>query len=268
MGVIDAALADLRSLEDLAARTTALSGIDPRAKVLATAVFIGVVVSFERHAVAAMLPLAAFPLLMAALGQVPARAVLRKLAVAAPLVLMIGLANPWLERTPWTLVPGITLAAGWWSLASLMLRFALTVSAALVLVASTGMMPLCAALSRLGVPRVFTTQLLLLWRFAFVLGEEAQRMSTARMLRALGRRAALRDYAALVGQLLLRALARAQRVHEALLARGFDGTLQPRQALCWRGRDTVFVTGWCALFLAVRAFDAARWLGGWVLGAA
>lgn len=268
MGVIDTALADLRTLDELAARPTALSRIDPRAKLLVTLAFVLAVVSFEPHAVSALLPLAVFPVAMAALGEVPAGAVLRKVLVAAPLAVMVGLANPWLDTAPWPVAGGVTLAAGWWSFASIVLRFVLTVSAAMVLVGGTGMMALCAGLARLGVPRVFTTQLLLLWRFAFVLGEEAQRVGTARALRALGRRPTLADYGPLAGQLLLRATSRAQRVHEALQSRRFDGELRTGRELRWRGADSVFLAGWCALFAALRMADLPRGLGVWLMGAA
>ena len=97
----------------------------------------------------------------------------------------------------------------------------------MLLLGGTGMHALCAALSRLGVPRVFTAQLLFLHRYLFVLAEEALRMSTAHRLRAApGRRLALSTYASLAGQLLLRAFDRAARVHQSMRARGFDGTLQ------------------------------------------
>ena len=85
---------------------------------------------------------------------------------------------------------GVELSAGWVSLASIVLRIALSVSAAVVLVGSTGMPALCAALARLGVPRVFTLQLLFLHRYLFVLVGEAQRLSTALDLRALSGRCA------------------------------------------------------------------------------
>lgn len=261
MGTLDAALADLRALDALAARPTRLSRIDPRAKLVTTFVFVLVVVSFERHAVAALLPLALFPLALAVLGEVPAAPVLRKLALAAPLALMVGIANPWLDRAPVPLFGDTTLAAGWWSFVSIQLRFVLTVGASLVLVAGTGMFALCAALARLGVPRVFTLQLLFLYRYAFVLGAEAARMATARRLRSAGRRATLRSYGPLLGQLLLRALQRAQRVHQAMTARGFDGSLPSLQRLRWQPSDTRFVCGWSAGFVLVRAFDLPQALG-------
>lgn len=268
MSRIGAALDDLRSLEALAGRDTAAARLDARAKLITTLAFVVTVVSFDRYTVSALLPLAAYPLLLAALGEVPAAPVLRKLALAAPFAVMVGLFNPLLDRTPLLALGDTTIAAGWVSFASILLRFALTVSAALVLVSCTGMHTLCAALGRLGVPRVFTAQLLFLFRYAFVLGAEAAQMTTARTLRAGGRPATLASYGPLAGHLLLRAFERAQRVHLAMTARGFDGELRSLREPRWTAHDTRFVLGWCAFFALARWIDLPQWLGAALLGGA
>ncbi len=54
-----------------------------------------------------------------------------------------------------------------------------------MLVATTGMPGVCSALERLGLPDVLATQMLLLYRYIFVLGEETMRMARARALRSL-----------------------------------------------------------------------------------
>ena len=266
MSRIDAALRDLRSLDALAARDTPLTRLDARAKVITTLAFIVVVVSFDRYAVAALLPLAAYPVLLAVLGEVPAAPLVRKLLLAAPFAVLVGMFNPLLDRTPMLAFGETTVAAGWVSFASILLRFALTVGAALVLVAGTGMHTLCAALGRLGVPQVLTAQLLFLFRYAFVLGAEAARMATARELRSGGRTLALSAYGPLAGHLLLRSFERARRVHLAMVARGFDGELRSLRTLRWSPRDTAFVLGWCAFFLLVRAADLPQALGRLLLG--
>jgi cobalt/nickel transport system permease protein len=258
---IDAAVADLRSLDLLAARDTPLARIDARAKLATTLAFIVTVVSFDRYAVAALLPLALYPVVLAVLGEVPAAALGRKLLYAAPFALMVGLANPLLDRAPLLVAGDLAIAGGWISFASILLRFVLTVGAALVLIAGTGMHTLCAALARLGAPRVFVAQLLFLYRYAFVLGGEAARTSTARRLRGAGRPLSLAVYATLAGHLLLRAFERAQRIHWAMLARGFEGELRSLQRLHWRGADTRFVLGWCSYFALARAVDLPLLLG-------
>jgi cobalt/nickel transport system permease protein len=266
MSRIDAALRDLRSLDALAARDTPLTRLDARAKVIATLAFIVVVVSFDRYAVAALLPLAAYPVLLAVLGDVPAAPLARKLVLAAPFAVLVGIFNPLLDRAPMLAFGETTVAAGWVSFASILARCALTVGAALVLVAGTGMHALCAALARLGVPQVLTAQLLFLFRYAFVLGGEAARMAAARELRSGGRALALSAYGPLAGHLLLRSFERAQRVHLAMVARGFDGELRTLRAPRWSSRDTAFVLGWCAFFVLVRTVDLPQALGRLLLG--
>jgi len=264
---IDDALRDLRSLDTLAARPTSLTRFDPRAKLLATLAFIVTVISFDRYTLAALLPFAVFPLALAAQGEVPLRLIIRKLLIASPFALMVGMFNPLLDRTPMLVLAGVDVSGGWISFASILLRFALTVAAALVLVAGTGFHEVCAGLNRLGVPQVFTTQLLFLHRYAYVLAGEAARMNAARELRACGAHALnLAAYASLLGHLLLRALERAQRIHQAMVARGFDGTVRSSRKMCWRTADTLFVTGWCAAFMLARMLDLPQLLGGLLVG--
>jgi len=261
MSRIDAALHDLRSLDALAGRDTPLARLDARAKVVTTLVFIVIVVSFDRYAVAAMLPLAVFPVVLAVLGDVPAAPLARKVLLAAPFAVLVGIFNPLLDRAPMLAFGDATVSAGWVSFASILVRFALSVSAALVLVASTGMHTLCVALARLGVPQALTAQLLFLFRYAFVLGAEASRSATARELRSGGRALALSAYGPLGGHLLLRAFERAQRIHLAMIARGFDGELRSLRTLHWSWRDTSFVLGWSVFFIVARAFDLPQSLG-------
>lgn len=266
MSRIDAALDDLRALDALAQRDTPLTRLDARAKLLVTLAFCLVVVSFPRHAVAPLLPLALYPVALAAWGDLPAAPLLRKLALAAPFVLLIGIFNPLFDTAPMLAVGPLQISGGWLSFLSILLRGALTLGAALVLVAGTGMLALCSALPRLGAPRGFATQLLFLHRYAFVLGGEAARMTTAHALRAGGRRPSLATFGTLVGHLLLRAFERARRIHRAMLARGFDGTFRSLQPGRWTGRDSAFVLVWIAYFALARQVDLPDRLGRLILG--
>jgi cobalt/nickel transport system permease protein len=263
-----AALQDLRALDTLAARDTPLARRDPRAKLLVTLLFIVTLVSFDRYRLGAMLPLALYPAVLAAEGLVPARTLWRTLCLAAPFAVLVALANPYFDRAPLLTLGGVEIAAGWVSFGTIVLRVALSVAAGVVLVGGTGMHALCAALARLGAPRVFTAQLLLMHRYVFVLADEAVRLQRAYALRASpGRRLPLALYAPLLGQLLLRAFDRAQRVHAAMLARGFDGQLRLAESCRWQRRDTAFTALWTAYFVLVRRFDLPQALGTMITGA-
>lgn len=261
---LDQTLQTLRALDAQAAgaaQTGQAGQFDPRALLLAALACIATVVSFERHTFTALLPLAAFPTVLAVRARLGWRTMGRTILLAMPWVLLLGLFNPLLERQTAVTLGGVAISGGWLSLVSMLLRAALAVGTTLALVGGTGMPALCNAMTRLRVPQALTLQLWLLYRCLFVLGAQAARMDTARRLRAGARpRMGLRTWAALLGHLLLRSVDQAQRLHQAMLARGFTGSL-PGAPLRWRVADSVFLFGWCAYFALVRSVDLPAWIG-------
>ena len=80
---------------------------------------------------------------------------------------------------------------------------------------------------RLGVPTVLVATLQFMVRYVQVLADELGRMVQARRARSF-RRSGL-DYGiltGLIGVLFVRAMERGERVHAAMLARGWDGTIR------------------------------------------
>lgn len=230
MSTPGSALAGLSRLDELARAATPVHRLDPRAKVLATLVYLVCVASFDRYEVLGLLPFVFYPVALAAAGGLPAGLLARRLAVVAPFALIVGAFNPLLDREVVAHVGPLAVTAGWVSYASIVLRFLLTAGVALVLVGVTGFTGVCLALSRLGLPRVFVTQLLLLYRYLFVLAGEGQ------------------------------------RIYQAMACRGFSGEVVPRQRLRFTGRDAVFLASWSAAFLAFRLVDVVPLLGRLVTG--
>ncbi len=258
---LETAAYDFGYLDALSARESPLHRLDPRAKVLTTLVFAVTIASFGKYAVLPLLPFALFPVSLAAAGGIPFGYLGRRLLLALPFVLLVGAFNPLLDRVPVPFGP-IALAGGWVSFVSILLRFVLTVSAVLVLIGVTSFHGVCAALEKLGLPAPLVTQLLVLYRYLFVLVEEAARMDRARSLRSFGRRGrGLRTAGALLGTLLLRTWGRAERIHMAMLSRGFDGVFRFQRPLRFGASGLVFIGGWSTLFLAFRLFDMPEALG-------
>jgi len=245
---------EIGRLDELSRLDSAIHRLDPRTKVLATAVFLGVVMSFPRHAVAALMPLFAYPLLVGARAGLPSGFLLRKILVASPFALLVASGNPFFDRAPLAFVGGHGIAGGWFSFASIMVRFVLTLWSALVLIATTGIHPLCAGLEQLGMPRIFGTQVLFLYRYLFVIAEQGARLHRAVTLRG-GGTLRLAAYGSLLGQWLLRAIDRATRIHQAMCARGFDGQVRilRRRQPTWR--DPAFLVAWSVFFLVARRWD-------------
>ena len=97
----------------------------------------------------------------------------------------------------------------------------------LVLATVSPWLDLLQAMRRLGVPRVLVATLQFMERYIHVLGEELARMSQARRARSFqgGSILSWRLLTGMLGMLLLRSFERAERVHSAMLARGWDGTI-------------------------------------------
>ena len=260
---IDTALHEIRRRDDLASQDTRLHRLDARAKVLATLFFLIAMLSLGRYEVSRLLPFAAFPLLLAAQGGVPLGLLLRRAALALPFVLFVGVFNPLIDRTVHLTIGHLAVTGGMLSFTSIMLRSLLAVTTGLVLVAVTGFDQICRALGRLGMPTALLVQLQFLYRYLFVLADEALRMLHARAQRcARHTRPGLREYRGLLGSLLLRTLDRAGRVHQAMLCRGFDGQMPDlRPTTPFGPAEWRFCATWGLFLVAVRILDLPLFLG-------
>lgn len=229
--------------------------------------FVLAMASFNRYAVAPLFPYFAFPVLAAAWARLPFGFLARKVMLVVPVAVLIALPNPFFEREIVFRVGDIEISGGWVSLVSILLRAMLATAAAVTLVAVTGFPAICGAMERLGMPKVLALQLLFLYRYLTVLGEEAVRVSSARELRAAGQRLSLRLYGALVGRLLVRTWDRAERIHMAMCARGFVGEFNVGRRTSFGIREWILVIACCAAFALLRFVDVSNVVGSALLGA-
>ena len=115
-----------------------------------------------------------FPIVACAMGGLSYGTIFRRSLVVLPFVVFIGVFNLFYDREPVFRIGTLAVTAGWVSFLSIVLRGLLSVQALLVLIGSTGYYGLCRSMQRLGVPAVFTTQLLFVYRYLFVLIEEGR----------------------------------------------------------------------------------------------
>jgi len=251
-------------LDRMAYLDSPIHRLDPRAKLIATFAFVVAVVSFPKYEVFGLAPFALFPVLVIGAAGVPYGLIARRVLAVSPFAIMIGLFNPLLDRAPGLVLAGVPIAAGWVSFVSILARFVLTMSAILALTATTAFPALCQGLSALGVPRAFVVQLLFLYRYLFLLAEEAGRLRRARELRAHGGRGfTLRVAGAMAGALFLRTLGRAERIYQAMSARGYDGRIRQLRTIRFRAADVLFLAAVLAGAALLRLFPVTYWLGGW-----
>lgn len=247
------AYAGLDAMEEMARRQAAFFPLDARVRMIVTGCFLLMLLSVDRLDLPVIAAMGVFPAVLTLLARIPFSFILRRAVWALPFVLFVGIFNPLYEREVMLQAGGLAVTTGWISFAAIVLRGLIAVWAALLLVATGGFQEICAGLRRLRVPALITTQLLFVYRYLFVLVDEASAMLLARSLRAGGStRIPPGEWGALVGSLLLRSLARAQRLHQALTARGFDGELRSCSPSSIGRRDVLFLTASLAGMLLLR----------------
>ncbi len=267
MASIQNAVLDLKNLDLLANGNSAIHRLDARAKVLITLVFILCVVSNNRYELTTLLPFFIFPVVMISLADLPPLFILRKIILLCPFVVAVGIFNPVFDQVILLQIGPLGISGGWISFASILVRSILTVGAAFILVGVTGFTAVCQALERLGMPQVFAVQLLFLYRYIFVLTEESGRASRARELRSCGKKGqGIGSYSSMVGHLLLRTWQRAERIHMAMLARGFTGEFHASRQSRFGASEIRFVLAWSTLFIFLRLQNVSQLLGSLITG--
>jgi len=259
---LGAARFDPGALDALAYRDSPVHRLDARTKVLAAAAFVVTVVSFPKYEVAGLIPCFVLPALALALSGVPVAPLLTRLLGASVFALAVGAFNPLLDTRVMYRIGGVPVSAGWVSFCSIMLKYALTMSALLLLVATTSFPGIARALGRFGMPDVFVCQLVFLYRFLFLLVAEAGRMVLARDLRSVpGRGRGLRVTAMLLGTLFVRTAERAERIYQAMRARGFSGRLPVSGSERLGAADLACLACTAILLVLFRAGDPVSALG-------
>jgi len=162
------------------------------------------------------------------ISRVNIREVLRRMVIVNALILLLWLVLPFtfngevLTRIGSFAIyrPGVVLAA------QITLKSNAIVLAFIALIATMSLATLGHALHRLGVPEKIVHLLLMTYRYIFVIEQEYLRLMRAAKIRGFrpGTNAnTYRTYSYVIGMLFVRAAARAERVQQAMLCRGFNG---------------------------------------------
>lgn len=232
-------------------------------KLVAAMAFVVGVVATPRTAVAAFVVDAAAVALVALAAGLRLGRVARRLVIEVPFV-AFALLLPFVARGEQVVVAGVDLSVdGLWSAWNILAKGTIGVAVAVVLTATTPVGDLLAGLGRLRVPVALTAIGGFMVRYGEVLAGEVERLRIARVSRGDDPRWLwqARSVATTAGALFVRSFERGERVHVAMVARGFDGTWPqvdvapvPRSdwvvALCFAA---VSITGATAALLAAGA---------------
>ncbi|HHE41190.1 MAG TPA: cobalt ECF transporter T component CbiQ [Dehalococcoidia bacterium] len=207
--------------------------LDPRTKLLASCAFILVVAAIPPDSWLSYAVCAGLLAIWFSLSHVPLSHILRRSLVVLPFVAVVAVFIPFLHEGQ---VAGSYSIGGWELsvtydglvvLRTVLVRAWLSITALILLTATTRMTDLLHAMERLRLPRVLVMMMSFMYRYIFVLTDEVMRLKMMRDSRNFGyggsRIWQIRTVGHMIGTLLIRSYERAERVYAAMLSRGFNG---------------------------------------------
>ena len=266
MNKMQKALAELSEMDELAARRSPIHTLHPAAKLFTTIAYILITLSFDKYDLSGIVPMVIWPVLMFQISGVEVRTCFYKLRIVLPLVMAVGLFNPFFDKQILLQIGNIGVSGGVISMITLMLKGVFCLMASFLLMATTKIDSLCAALRSLHVPAMMVSLLQLTYRYVGVMTEELAVMTDAYHLRAPGQKGIhISAWGSFLGQLLLRSMDRAQELFASMLLRGYHDHFHYADIDRFRLRDAGFMVLCIMFFVLLRYGNIAALLGGLVM---
>jgi cobalt/nickel transport system permease protein len=220
-----------------------LDKVDARAKLISLLVFLIIVSTGTRNVAASEAALGLLLAVACGWARVAVIPAFRRAALVLPFTLTFA-AISWLAGDP---ARGLALA----------MKSYVSCLAAWLVIATTPLPALLRGFESLGSPRFLLVVAQFVYRYLFVISEEARQMAEAAALRggASGfgsRLLRFRGAAGALAVLFARSYRRAGDIHHAMMARGFQGTMRSLATPRFRAADAAFLAAGCALPLLVR----------------
>ena len=262
MNKMQKAMRELAEMDELAARSSPIHALHPLAKLTATVAYILVTLSFHKYDLSGLAPMVLWPILLFQISGIEVRTCFYKLRIVLPLVMAVGLFNPIFDRTALMHIGGVAVSGGVISMLTLMLKGLFCLMASFLLIATTSIDLICAALRQLHLPGMLVTLLLLTYRYVGVMTEELAVMTDAYLLRAPGQKGIhVSAWGSFLGQLLLRSMDRAQELYSSMQLRGYHQHFHYADIQPYRMRDALYMLGCIVFFLLLRCLNIAQLLG-------
>jgi cobalt/nickel transport system permease protein len=202
-------------------------GLPPHTKLVAAFAFVVVVVSTPREAMWAFGLYAVLLAGVAAYARVPAGFLLKRLLIEVPFVAFAVL-MPFVAEGERTEVLGMSLSVGGlWGAWNVLAKGTLGVAASVLLASTTELRELLLGLQRLKLPPLLVQIASFMIRYGDVITDEMRRMRIARESRGFEARCVGHwgVLAKSAGALFIRSYERGERVHLAMVSRGYAGSM-------------------------------------------
>lgn len=215
---------EIRTIEELNTIDSPVHKMSPLSKLILTVVYITCVASFGRYDIYGLFVMILLPLIGYVLSTIPVSLCFRKMRFVLPAILLVGIANPFLDRDIAVVIGRVPVSFGMISMLTLLMKGAFSIMASFLLIATTPIDDLCKSLRRIHVPKIMVSLLLLTYRYISLFLDEVSVMTDCYSLRAPGQKGIqFSAWGSFLGGLIIRSEGKASRNYDCMMLRGFNG---------------------------------------------
>ena len=240
-----------------------LQRLDPRIKIVSFVALLFFIVISRPDSMLCFAMYGLLILLLIVISKIPVYFILKRCLIVVPFILMTSIFLLFGNQGA-----TITLfhvgnsqinvgAAGWIMFQGVIIKGILSVLCLTLLTAGTPFPQLLAALENMKFPKLITMILSFMYRYIFLIEDEAMKMWRAMKSRSSGGSSwlHLKAIANMIGILFIRSYERGETVYLAMCSRGFDGTLKRTYHFDLRKHDLAFLFNVLIALISITILD-------------
>ena len=222
MNKIEDAIYQVHYIDNNSNNNNILNKIHPLVKLIISVIYILFLTSINKYNLTITLAMSIYLIVVSIIGDLSIKNCIKRLKIVLFLLIIIGIANPILDRQVVTSIGIIPITTGMISALTLILKGIFAIISSYFLIITTGVENICYALKKLHIPNILITIFMLIYRYIIVLLKEVQKIWIAYSLRAPKQKGIhFKAWGSMIGSLMIRSIDKAEVIYQAMELRGF-----------------------------------------------
>lgn len=223
MNKIEDAIYQVHHIDNNSNNNNILNKIHPLVKLIISVVYILFLTSINKYNLTITLAMSIYLIVVSTIGDLSIKNCIKRLKIVLFFLIIIGIANPILDRQVVTSIGIIPITTGMISALTLILKGIFAIISSYFLIVTTGVENICYALKKLHIPNILITIFMLIYRYIIVLLKEVQKIWIAYSLRAPKQKGIhFKAWGSMIGSLMIRSIDKAEVIYQAMELRGFS----------------------------------------------
>ncbi len=223
MNKIEDAIYQVHYIDNNSNNNNILNKIHPLVKLIISVVYILFLTSINKYNLTITLAMSIYLIVVSIIGDLSIKNCIKRLKIVLFLLIIIGIANPILDRQVVAYIGIIPITTGMISALTLILKGIFAIISSYFLIVTTGVENICYALKKLHIPNILITIFMLIYRYIIVFLKEVQKIWIAYSLRAPKQKGIhFKAWGSMIGSLMIRSIDKAEVIYQAMELRGFS----------------------------------------------